>query len=125
MARRTRSPPSTKARIPKRGTLLAPIFWRSSQFGTVDDGALHCLPNVNEAMGQLETKVIEFDKLDARSQSALMSGLVHRLICARCDSLRELSARAQKTPTEVWRSICLDSGVEPCSIPSHIAGKTH
>ena len=69
--------------------------------------------------------MIEFDKLDARSQSALMSGLVNRLISAHCDLLRELSARVHQTPTEVWRSICLDSGVESCSVPSHFAGKTH
>ncbi len=73
----------------------------------------------------MELKVIEFDKLDARSQSALLSGLVSRLIDARCDSLRELSVHFNQTPSEVWRNICLDSGVEPCAIPSHIVGKTH
>ena len=69
--------------------------------------------------------MIEFDKLDARSQSALMSSLVNRLISARCDSLRELSARVHQTPTEVWRRICVDSGVRPCAIPSHIFDKAH
>lgn len=69
--------------------------------------------------------VTEFDSLDARSQSSVLSCFVSRLIDARCDSLQELSARVHLTPSDVWRSICIESGVEPCSIPSRIAGKLH
>ena len=69
--------------------------------------------------------MIDFEKLDARSRSAVLSSLVNRLIAARCDSLRELSARANQTPSQVWQNICIDSGVRPCSIPSHVFSKTH
>jgi len=69
--------------------------------------------------------VTEFDSLDARSQSSVLSCFVSRLIDARCDSLRELSVRVHLTPSALWRNICVESGVEPCSIPSHIAGQLH
>ena len=69
--------------------------------------------------------VTDFDNLDARSQSGVLSCLVSKLIDARCGSLRELSVRVHLTPSAVWRNICVESGVESCSIPSHIAGKAH
>ena len=63
----------------------------------------------------------KFEDLTIDDQNRLLVALLYAMSKAHCKGIDELAKKNQQSPSDVWREVCIDSGLDQTTLPKSLA----